>query len=75
MEARRAHNPKVVGSNPTPATNIMNGNRDAPLLAQAYHWGHLTKSAFSGMANCLIVRLLDKTTQLLKVSIAITVRR
>ena len=24
LVARRAHNPKVVGSNPAPATNIMN---------------------------------------------------
>ncbi len=24
LAARRAHNPKVVGSNPTPATNVIN---------------------------------------------------
>jgi hypothetical protein len=27
LAARRAHNPKVVGSNPTPATNQINGLR------------------------------------------------
>ena len=30
LAARRAHNPKVVGSNPTPATN--NGMTTTPLL-------------------------------------------
>ena len=30
--ARRAHNPEVVGSNPTPATKEIKGGRDASLF-------------------------------------------
>jgi hypothetical protein len=33
VEARRAHNPKVVGSNPTPATKILEADRIGLLLA------------------------------------------
>ena len=28
LVARRAHNPKAVGSNPAPATNLLNAKRD-----------------------------------------------
>jgi hypothetical protein len=34
LAARRAHNPKVVGSNPTPATNLHRYRRIAPPLAR-----------------------------------------
>jgi hypothetical protein len=47
LVARRAHNPKVVGSNPAPATNIYRhkpcayAERRRPLLGAFYYAGFL----------------------------------
>jgi hypothetical protein len=34
LVARRAHNPKVVGSNPAPATKFLKGSQQVGLFAQ-----------------------------------------
>ena len=48
LVARRAHNPKVVGSNPAPATNI------------ALKWAHCVKPLFTGALLFLDVMLFVK---------------
>ena len=46
LVARRAHNPKVVGSNPAPATNTMNTLTGVFLFLRTGH-GHASNTLYS----------------------------
>jgi hypothetical protein len=62
LVARRAHNPKVVGSNPAPATNLADGPETLSLLAVFPGFLHFWSMVFSlaAMAWCRPDRFKDQ---------------
>ena len=64
LAARRAHNPKVVGSNPTPATNFpLLDQRVSLVLNSDCSWYPGDSGSFAGL---LIARLFRRRNQVRK---------